>query len=53
VVKLAMIEDAGALRRQLLQWADLDSLKRVLVSHGLPIEADARGTLRDLAASLE
>jgi hypothetical protein len=53
VVKLALVEDMNALRRQLLQWADVDSLERVLVSHGLPIEANARGTLRDLAASLE
>jgi hypothetical protein len=53
VVKLATIEDASALRRQLLQWADLESLDRVLVSHGSPIEVNVRGTLRDLAASLE
>jgi hypothetical protein len=52
VVKMATIEDTKALRDQLLQWADLESLERVLVSHGAPIEEDARGTLRELAASL-
>ena len=34
---MAMIEDANALRAQLLQWAEIQSLKRILVSHGSPI----------------
>ena len=52
VVKMAMIEDTRALRAQLLQWAGIESLKRILVSHGSPIEDNPRGTLRDLAGSL-
>jgi hypothetical protein len=53
VVKMAMIEDTNALRAQLLQWAEIESLERILVSHGSPIEEDARQTLRDLARSLQ
>jgi hypothetical protein len=52
VVKLAMIEDASALRAQLLQWAEIEALRRILVSHGSPIEDNPRETLRDLASSL-
>jgi hypothetical protein len=52
VVKWAMIDDANALRVQLLQWAEIESLKCILVSHGSPIEAKPRETLRDLASSL-
>jgi len=52
VVKMAMIEDTHALRDQLLQWSLMPSLKRILVSHGSPIEDDPRRTLRELAASL-
>jgi hypothetical protein len=52
VVKMALIKDSNALRAQLLEWAELQSLKRILVSHGEPIEANPRQTLRDLAASL-
>ena len=49
---MAMIADKNALRAQLLQWADIESLKRILVSHGSPIEDNPRQTLRDLASSL-
>lgn len=52
VVKVAVIEDTAALRTQLLQWADIDTLVRILVSHGSPIDEDPRQVLRDLAASL-
>ena len=52
VVKLNLVKDANALRAQLLQWAEMDSLKRILVSHGEPIEANPQQTLRDLAGSL-
>jgi hypothetical protein len=52
VVKLNLVKDANALRAQLLQWADMQSLKRILVSHGNPMEANPRQTLRDLANSL-
>ena len=52
VVKLNLVKDANALRVQLLQWAKVESLKRILVSHGEPIETNPRQTLRDLAGSL-
>jgi len=51
-VKLTMVEDTDALRAQLLEWAGIESLTRILVSHGAPIEDNPRQTLRDLAASL-
>jgi hypothetical protein len=53
VVKMALIKDPNALRAQLLQWAEIESLERILVSHGAPIEGNARATLRELARSLE
>ena len=52
VVKMMLIDDTNALRAQLLQWAEIESLKRILVSHGSPIEENARETLRDLTGSL-
>ena len=52
VVKMALIEDTKALRAQLLQWSEIDSLVRILVSHGSPIEDNPRHVLRELAGSL-
>lgn len=52
VVRMAVIEDSKALGRQLLQWAEIESLVRILVSHGSPIEAEPRQVLRELAGSL-
>jgi hypothetical protein len=52
VVQMMMIEDKSALRTQLLQWAGIESLKRILVSHGSTIEDNPRQVLRDLAGSL-
>jgi hypothetical protein len=52
VVKMAVIEDKKALRAQLLQWSQIESLVRILVSHGSPIEDNPRQVLRDLAQSL-
>ena len=52
LVKLAVIQDTQALRTQLLQWAEIDSLVRILVSHGSPIDENPRQVLRDLAAAL-
>jgi hypothetical protein len=51
-VKFALIKDKAAVARQLRQWAELPRLKRVLVSHGAPIENDPKATLRELAGSL-
>ena len=52
VVKMAVIEDTNALRNQLLQWSEIDTLVRILVSHGSPIEDKPRQVLRELAGSL-
>jgi hypothetical protein len=53
VVRMAIIDDTRSLRAQLLQWAEIESLKRILVSHGSPIEQDPQEALRRLARSLE
>ena len=52
-VALMMIDDKAALRKQLLEWADLQNLRRILVSHGEPIDANPQQALRELAKSLE
>ena len=52
VVKMALVKDAADLRAQLLEWAELPGLRRIIVSHGDPIEREPQRTLRDLAASL-
>jgi len=51
-VKRAMVEDKNALASQLRKWANLPSLKRIVVSHGEIIDRDPRGTLIALAAKL-
>jgi len=51
-VKLAMVKDSNAVRGQLLQWTQVESLKRIIVSHGEPIEANPRRKLSELASSL-
>ncbi len=53
VRKLAMVKDADAVRAQLLAWSGIADLRRILVSHGDPIDDDPRGALRELAASLQ
>jgi len=40
------------LRTQLLVWSEIDTLIRILVSHGAPIEDKPREVLRELAESL-
>ena len=52
VVKMAVIDDTKALRTQLLHWAEIESLKRILVSHGSPIDENPRQVLRELADTL-
>jgi hypothetical protein len=49
VVKLTMVADEKALRGQLSEWAELPSLKTILVSHGDVIRDDPRQTLHTLA----
>jgi hypothetical protein len=51
-VKWLMIKDKPALAAELRRWSLLPSLKRILVSHGAPIEDDPPRVLRELAASL-
>lgn len=51
-VKRAIVQEPAQLRDQFMTWAALPSLKRILVSHGAPIEDDPRGALRQLAQSL-
>jgi hypothetical protein len=52
-IRRAMIASRGQVREQLLAWAALPSLRRILVSHGEAIEEDPRGVLRRLAQSLQ
>lgn len=51
-VRLNLVEDKKALRGQFLAWANDAALRRILVSHGEPIEDDPRGALKALAAAL-
>jgi hypothetical protein len=51
-VKWTMLDDPAALRAQLLEWAELPKLRRILVSHGEPIDFQPAEALRDLAQSL-
>ena len=52
-IRRVMIESRGQVREQFLTWAAMTSLRRILVSHGEPIEDDPRGALRRLAQSLQ
>jgi hypothetical protein len=51
-VKWTVVDDKEALRQQFLAWAALPTLKRILVSHGEPIDVQPAEALRDLAHSL-
>lgn len=51
-VALLIVRDKQALSTQLVRWAELPGLKRVIVSHGDIIEAEPRHMLRELAQSL-
>ena len=52
VTKLMLVKAKDELRRQLLEWAAIPDLRRILVSHGDPIESDPSGVLRELAGKL-
>ena len=52
-IRMRIVEDKERLRGQLLRWAAIPSLKRIIVSHGTPIEEHPAQVLRELAASLE
>jgi hypothetical protein len=51
-VRWKLVKHKSELRQQLLQWAAIGRLKRILVSHGAIIDDDPNGVLRRLAASL-
>jgi hypothetical protein len=51
-VKTIIVAEKSALRRQLLQWAEIQSLNRIVMSHGSIITEDPRGVLRRIAESL-
>lgn len=51
VTKLLMLEHKESVRRQLQEWAANPNLRRILVSHGEPIENPA-GVLQSLADTL-
>lgn len=53
VVKSKMIENKPALARQLRDWAAIPDLRRVIVSHGIPIEDRPAAALTAIADSLE
>lgn len=51
-IKIAIVKDKHALAAQFRRWAEMP-LKRILVSHGRPIERRPSETLQELAAALE
>ncbi len=51
--ELLIIKDKAALSAQLLHWADIEDLRRIIVSHGDIIDRDPRQVLRDLAYALK
>jgi hypothetical protein len=51
-VALKSIKDKPALKGQLEQWASLEGLERIIVSHGAIVSQNPSGVLRGLAASL-
>jgi hypothetical protein len=51
-VRLNIVEDKEALRRQFLAWANDPALRRILVSHGETIEEDPQTALRTVADAL-
>jgi hypothetical protein len=52
-VKLTLGKHKSAVAQQFRRWAERDDLKRIIVSHGDPIDVDPRGALRSLAASID
>jgi hypothetical protein len=52
VTALTSIKDKRALRAQLEEWAGLEHLTRIVVSHGAIVEKDPPAVLRTLASAL-
>lgn len=46
IVKRVIVEDKGKLARQLRQWSEIPHLRRIIPSHGDPIEQPARALQR-------
>ena len=51
-IKMMLIENKKALAAQLLRWAGIPTLRRIVVSHGEIISDNPRGVLRELAVQL-
>ena len=51
-IRMRIVEDKEKLRAQLLRWAALPRLHRIIVSHGAPIEEHPAQVLRELAETL-
>lgn len=49
---MSVVEDMKALRIQLLQWAKIEQLARILAAQGPPIEEHPRQVLLELAELL-
>ena len=52
VERVLMVENKAKLRQQFLEWAAIPDLRRIIMSHGKPIEHGAAQALRDLADTL-
>jgi hypothetical protein len=52
VEKVAMVRSKAQLRQQFLDWAAIPDLRRIIMSHGEPIETRPAMVLRELAATL-
>jgi hypothetical protein len=52
VERALMVESRARLGQQFLDWAAMPDLRRIVMSHGEPIESDPAAVLRDLAGTL-
>ncbi len=52
LIRRFIVADSAALARQFREWASLPGLRRIIVSHGEPIETAPQAALLALAASL-
>jgi hypothetical protein len=52
VERVLMVDSKAQLRQQFLDWAAIPDLRRIIMSHGKPIEHGAAQALRDLAQTL-
>jgi len=52
VERVLMVENKARLRQQFLDWAAIPDLRRIIMSHGKPIEHNAAQALRGLADTL-